>query len=60
MNKKTSVLIFNRKNLITCINVSFYRLLYEYICWALAGKPESHTPELEEGELNSEKTKTKK
>ena len=46
MNKKSKLMIFNRKNLITCINVSFYRLIYEYICWILSGKPDGHSPSI--------------
>ena len=32
---------FNRKNLISSNGVSFRRIVWEYFCWALAGKPEN-------------------
>ncbi len=30
---------FNRKNVVSCYNVSIWKVLYEYVCWVLAGKP---------------------
>tara|TARA_Y100001963_G_C6525910_1_gene328808 strand:+ start:402 stop:596 length:195 start_codon:yes stop_codon:yes gene_type:complete len=32
---------FNRKNLISSNGVSFRRIVWEYFCWTLAGKPEN-------------------
>ena len=31
---------FNRKNRISCHNVSMWKVVWNYICWVLAGKPE--------------------
>ena len=31
---------FKRKNRITAIDVSIWTIIWEYICWVLAGKPE--------------------
>jgi len=36
------VIKFNKKNKITAIDVSIWRIIWEYICWTLAGKPEGH------------------
>ena len=33
---------FTRHNLISCQNVSIYRVLFEYVCWVLAGKPDDY------------------
>ena len=33
---------FTRKNLISCINVPIQKVIWEYICWVLAGKPDGH------------------
>jgi len=33
---------FNKKNIISCQNVSIRRIVWEYICWTLAGKPDGH------------------
>tara|TARA_Y100000592_G_scaffold94299_1_gene158844 strand:+ start:732 stop:923 length:192 start_codon:yes stop_codon:yes gene_type:complete len=30
---------FSRKSKVSCYNVSIYKVLFEYICWVLAGKP---------------------
>ena len=30
---------FNRKNLISSNGVSFRKLMWNYLCWTLAGKP---------------------
>ena len=35
-------IIFN-KNGITSRHCSIWKILWEYICWVLAGKPENHT-----------------
>jgi hypothetical protein len=34
---------FNNKNLVSCTNESIYKVLWEYICWILAGKPNNHS-----------------
>ena len=31
---------FKRKNLISSKDVSFWSIIWNYICWVLAGKPE--------------------
>ena len=31
---------FKRKNKITATDVSIWKILWNYICWVLAGKPE--------------------
>ena len=33
---------FKRKNVVTAINVSIWKVLFEYICWTLAGKPDNY------------------
>jgi len=33
---------FKRKNLISCTNLPFKTLMWEYICWVLAGKPDNY------------------
>ena len=33
---------FKRKNIITAVNVSFWKVVREYIFWVLGGKPENH------------------
>jgi len=38
--KKEGIIIFNRKNHITAVNVPLWKILMNYICWVLAGKPE--------------------
>ena len=37
MNKP--FLSFKRKNIVSCQNISFGTIIWEYICWILAGKP---------------------
>jgi hypothetical protein len=32
-------LSFRRKNIVSCHNISFRMIIWEYICWILAGKP---------------------
>lgn len=36
---------FKKKNLISCTDVSFYRIIFEYMCWVLGGKPDNHNYE---------------
>ena len=31
---------FKKKNIVSSVNVPMSKLLWEYICWVLAGKPE--------------------
>jgi hypothetical protein len=33
---------FSNKNLVSCKNESIWKVLWEYICWTLAGKPNNH------------------
>tara|TARA_R110002020_G_scaffold61373_3_gene165238 strand:+ start:597 stop:734 length:138 start_codon:yes stop_codon:yes gene_type:complete len=44
MNKKTY--IFKRKNTITCVGAPFGKLVWNYFCWFLAGKPEMKKREI--------------
>ena len=30
---------FHHKSLIDCRNVGIYKIVFEYVCWILAGKP---------------------
>ena len=32
-------LAFHGKNFVSCSNVSIWKVLWEYFCWFLAGKP---------------------
>ncbi len=36
------MLKFKKNNKVSCENVSMGRILFEYICWVLAGKPQNH------------------
>ena len=36
---------FKKKNRVTAVDVSIYRILFEYICWILAGKPDGYGDE---------------
>lgn len=33
---------FNKKNLVTCHNVSFWKIIFKYIYWVLSGKPDNN------------------
>jgi len=44
MKKKT--IIFNKKNIISCKEVPFYKIILEYVCWVLAGKPDGHSTKI--------------
>ena len=33
---------FRKKNLVSCANISMWKVLWEYFCWVLAGKPEEN------------------
>ena len=44
MSKK--VYIFKQKNIISCVGVPFRTLVWNYICWFLAGKPEMKEQEI--------------
>ena len=37
---------FRKKNIISCVGVSFRKLVWSYICWVLAGKPEMKEQEI--------------
>ena len=41
-----SYFLFERKNIISCVGVSFRTLLWNYFCWFLAGKPEMKEREI--------------
>ena len=40
MNIKKGMVVFHRKNKISCCDVSMWTVAWEYICWVLGGKPE--------------------
>ena len=40
MKEKDGIIIFDRKNTVSAVNVSIWKILWNYICWVLAGKPE--------------------
>ena len=43
MKEKDGHIIFKKKNNRVCaVNVSIWSILWNYICWVLAGKPDSH------------------
>jgi len=33
---------FNRKNIISCTNIPMTAIMWNYICWILAGKPDGY------------------
>ncbi len=39
-------IVFNRKNRVSCNNVSIWRIIIEYVWWVLAGKPDGHNMEV--------------
>ena len=41
MNKP--FLSFKRKNIVSCKEIPFRTLIWNYICWVLAGKPNKRT-----------------
>ena len=45
-SKSRSVYRFRRKNIISCVGVPFRTLVWNYICWFLAGKPEMKEQEI--------------
>ena len=34
---------FKRKNIVSCKEIPFRTLIWNYICWVLAGKPNNRT-----------------
>ena len=44
MSKKTYR--FKRKNIISCVGVPFRTLVWNYLCWFLAGKPKMKEQEI--------------
>ena len=44
--KNKSYFLFEKKNLITCVAVPFRTLVWNYICWFLAGKPKMKEQEI--------------
>ena len=44
MSKKTYK--FKRKNIISCVGVPFRTLVWNYLCWFLAGKPKMKEQEI--------------
>jgi hypothetical protein len=43
--KNKPYLLFE-KNSVTCVGVPFRKLVWNYICWLLAGKPEMNKQEI--------------
>ena len=43
---------FSKKNKVTAINVSIWRIMWEYIFWALGGKPDKHWIGVSRGDKN--------
>ena len=39
---KKSMLKFSKNNLISCENVPFGKVMFEYLCWKLGGKPDNY------------------
>ena len=37
----------HNKNLVDCRNVSIWKVIWEYICWILAGRPKGHKIEIQ-------------
>jgi hypothetical protein len=33
---------FNKNNRVSCDNTPIGKILFEYICWVLSGKPQNH------------------
>ena len=44
--KNKSYFLFEKKNMITCVRVPFRKLVWNYICWFLAGKPKMKEREI--------------
>ncbi len=38
-NDKNKYIVFHKKNFVSCANVTIWKVLWEYLCWSLAGKP---------------------
>ena len=36
---KEEYLFFHKKSFVSCSNISIWKVLWEYFCWFLAGKP---------------------
>ena len=43
--KNKSYIKFGDNNLISCFNIPFWSVIWNYICWVLAGKPKGHKVE---------------
>jgi len=44
--KNKSYFLFKKKNLISCVGIPFRTLVWNYICWFLAGKPDMKKREI--------------
>ena len=44
--KNKSYFLFKKKNVISCVGVPFRTLVWNYICWFLAGKPKMKEQEI--------------
>jgi len=38
--------LFKKKNLISCVGIPFRTVVWNYICWILAGKPKMKEQEI--------------
>ena len=45
--KNQEYIEFDDVNLVSCSNVSIRKILWEYICWTLAGKPKGYKIEVQ-------------
>ena len=41
-NLQSGDIVFNQRSKISCVGVSMTSLLFEYLCWILAGRPDNH------------------
>ena len=49
---KRNSIEFKKKNLISSRDVPFRKVIVEYLYWTLAGKPNKHTIQLENDNVN--------
>ncbi len=40
VSMKKGRILFKRKNVVSAVDVSIWQVIWNYICWILAGKPE--------------------
>ena len=44
--KNKSYFLFQKSNIISCFGIPFRKLVWNYICWFLAGKPKMKEQEI--------------